>query len=338
MKELVDYWRTGYDWRKQERALNNLDHFKTKIDGLDMHFIHVRSKHEHALPLVITHGWPGSFYEFYKIIGPLTDPVAYGGRAEDAFHVVIPSLPGFGFSDKPAETGWSNGRMAHTISRLMQRLGYDRYGAQGGDWGSSVSAWLGRNDAERCIAIHLNFVTAGPPTNVDNPLAKLSPDQALRLRERQQWAAEEFAYNQIQGTRPQTLGYGLNDSPAGLAAWIVEKFRAWSDCDGDVERQFTKDELLTNVMIYWVSESIASSTRVYYESRHSPGPGKAGRVEVPVGCAIFPKEIVYAPREWVEQQLNVTHWTEMPAGGHFAALEEPELLVQDVREFFRTVR
>ena len=338
LKELVEYWRTRYDWRAQERKLNRFDHFKINIDGLDIHFIHQRSKHRDALPLTLIHGWPGSFVEFTKIIGPLTDPVTHGGKAEDAFHVVVPSLPGFGFSDKPGGKGFNYARMAQTIAKLMERLEYQRYGAQGGDWGASISSWLGRNDAEHCLGIHLNFVSARAPGGSADPYLGLSPEEVKRVRERRQFRKDDHGYSQIQGTKPQTLGYGLNDSPAGLAAWIIEKFRTWSDCQGDVESRFTKDELLTNIMTYWVTHSITSSTRIYFENRHSPIPGLRSRVEVPVGCAIFPREIVYAPRQWLEKRYNVTQWTEMPRGGHFAAMEEPELLVEDIRKFFRELR
>lgn len=338
LKGLVTYWRTQYDWRSQEKALNKWSHFKTRFEGLDLHFIHQRSRHKNALPLLLVHGWPGSFTEFQKVIGPLTDPTAHGGKAEDAFHVVIPSLPGFGFSDAPRDRGWNNDRMAELFGKLMARLGYERYGTQGGDWGASISAWLGRNRPEQCVGVHMNFVMVGAPRGGDRQFEGLKPREIARIRERRAFMAEETGYSQIQGTKPQTLGYGLNDSPAGLAAWIVEKFRTWSDCDGDLEKQFTRDELLNNVMVYWVTGSITSSTRIYYETRHSRSRGKRGRVEVPVGCAIFPKELVYAPRLWAEKRFNVTHWTEMPRGGHFAAMEEPGLLVEDVRSFFAKVR
>ena len=337
LRELVQYWRTDYDWRAEEAKLNAFDHFKTEIDGLNIHFIHQRSKEPNARALVITHGWPGSVYEFVKIIGPLTDPTAYGGRAEDAFHVICPSLPGFGFSDPPREPGYNFGRMGEIIAELMARLGYDRYGAQGGDWGSAISSWLGQNDAEHVMGIHLNFVMGGPPSAA-NPNEGLTPEEIERVRETRSFMTNERGYSQIQGSKPQTLSYGLNDSPVGLAAWIVEKFRTWSDCDGDVESSFTKDELLTNIMLYWTTQSIGSSTRVYYETNNAPIPGGRGRVTVPVGCAIFPKELVYAPRRWAETRYNITQWTEMPRGGHFAALEEPELLVEDIRSFFRSLR
>lgn len=338
MRKLVSYWRNNYDWRKHERSLNTLHHFKTRIDGLDLHFVHERSRHKNAFPLVLVHGWPGSFCEFQKIVGMLTDPTAHGGKAEDAFHVVIPSLPGFGFSDRPRTRGWNNTRMAETIAKLMKRLGYTRYGSQGGDWGASISSWLGRNDSEHCVGIHLNFVSGRSARNASKPYEGLTADEIRRVRDRSRFMTNEGGYNQIQSTKPQTLGFGLNDSPAGLAAWIIEKFRTWSDCDGDLDSRYTKDELLTNVMTYWVTQTITSSTRIYYETRHFPARGRRGRVAVPVGCAIFPHEIVYAPRRWVETRYNVTHWTKMPRGGHFAAMEEPKLLAEDIRAFFGTIR
>jgi pimeloyl-ACP methyl ester carboxylesterase len=336
MKELVAYWRDKYDWRAQELRLNEMDQFITHIDGLDIHFVHQRSKHENALPLVIVHGWPGSFVEFQKIIGPLTDPTAHGGKAEDAFHVVCPSLPGFGFSSKPREPGYSVNRMSELIAKLMARLGYTRYGAQGGDWGAGVARWLGNYDAEHVVGVHLNFLPGGPPQNVANPNEGLTEAEIARVQKRQQELANHRAYGAIQGSRPQTLGYALNDSPAGLAAWIVDKFWAWSDHGGKLENSFTKDELLTNVMIYWVSETPASAARIYYERQAYSGGRRTGRV--PIGAVLFPKEINVPPRKWVEAQLNLVHWTEMPRGGHFAAMEVPELLVDDVRKFFSTLR
>ena len=336
LEELLAYWRDEFSWRDQEWLLNGFDHFKTDIDGLDVHFIHQRSPHEDALPLVITHGWPGSIMEFYKIIPLLVDPTNYGGEAADAFHVVAPSIPGYGFSDKPTGRGYGPEKMAAIIGRLMERLGYDRYGTQGGDWGSIISRWQAAQHPDRVVGVHLNMVTAGPPEGVDDPTAGVPPEELARTRERQAFFADERGYSNIQGTKPQTLGYGLNDSPAGLAAWIVEKFRTWCDCGGDVESQFTKDELLTNITIYWATQTITSSTRIYYESRRATN--QPGYIETPVGAAIFPKELFIPPRAWAEAAYNVTHWTEMPRGGHFAALEEPELLTEDIRAFFRKLR
>jgi len=344
MKPLVEFWRTGYDWRGQERKLNELNQFTTRIDGLDIHFVHVRSKEPGALPLVITHGWPGSFVEFQKIIGPLTDPVAHGGKAEDAFHVVCPSLPGFGFSSKPAERGWSSQRMAEVIAKLMARLGYERYGAQGGDWGSGVTRWLASADGGHCIGGHSNFPSGGQP--MDDPMRGVTPQEMERMQQRRRELADQYGYSSIQGSRPLTLGYGLNDSPAGLAAWIIDKFWAWSDHGGKLENSFTKDELLTNVMIYWVTETMPSATRIYFESQHNlPRPASMSAFQntgrpAPMGFVLFPKEINVPPRAWVERAMggSLFHWTEMPKGGHFAALEQPQLLAQDVRAFFAKVR
>jgi len=339
LRELVAYWRDKFDWRAQEAALNRFAQFRTAIDGVRLHFVHVRSPHPGAFPLVITHGWPGSIFEFHKVIGPLVDPPAHGGSARDAFHVVCPSLPGYGFSEPPRTRGWDARRMAEINAGLMARLGYSRYGAQGGDWGAIISTQNAQVDSEHCAAIHLNMVVALPPPVAGDPTAGLSDLEKQAVADLFSFQKNETGYQAIQGTKPQTLGYGLNDSPAGLAAWIVEKFRTWSDCGGDVERRFTRDELLTNVTIYWVAQSITSSTRLYYETMKSGrfGPA-AGRIEQPTGCAIFPKELYRAPRAWAERVYNVQQWTVMPSGGHFAALEEPKLLVDDVRSFFRKVR
>jgi pimeloyl-ACP methyl ester carboxylesterase len=336
LKELVTYWRDTFDWRAAERRLNQFDQFTTNIDGLDIHFIHQRSKNPNALALAVTHGWPGSVVEFTKIIGPLTEPTAHGGTASDAFHVVAISLPGFGFSGKPAERGYSPERIAGIIAKLMARLGYTKYGLQGGDWGSSISRFVALNDASHVAGLHLNFCLAGPPAGAKDPNEGVTPAELERTRARSAFFDNERGYFLEQSTKPQTVGYGLDDSPAGLAAWIVEKFRSWSDSDGDVEKSFTKDELLTNITLYWVTQSATSSARIYYENLRAKPP--QGRVQVPTACAVFPKEISIAPRRWVEAQYNLTRWTEMPRGGHFAAMEEPNLLVEDIRAFFRTLR
>jgi pimeloyl-ACP methyl ester carboxylesterase len=337
LKQLIAYWRDSFDWREQERRLNQLPQFKTNIDGLNIHFVHQRSSNPDALPLVLVHGWPGSFIEFTKIIGPLTDPAAHGGSARDAFHVVAVSLPGFGFSDKPRERGYSPAKMAAIVAKLMARLGYARYGVQGGDWGSTITRSMAINDASHVVGWHSNFCNAGPPPGEADPNAGVPAVELERMRARQAFFDTERGYFLIQSTKPQTLGYGLNDSPVGLAGWIVEKFRSWCDCDGDVEKKFSKDLLLTNITTYWVTETIASSTRIYYENQRAAG-APAGRVTVPSACAVFPKEIVLPPRRWVEARDNVTRWTEMARGGHFAALEQPELLLDDIRAFFRTLR
>jgi len=333
-RQLADYWANDYDWRSREAALNRFDQFVTEIDGLDIHFIHQRSPHENAFPLLITHGWPGSIVEFHKVIEPLTNPSS--GRAEDAFHVVCPSLPGYGFSGKPSRTGWGVEKIAETWETLMQRLGYDRYGAQGGDWGAAVTTQLGRIGSaggNHCAAIHLNM-PIGRPTK--ESLANPTEEEKVALAALAEHRKTGTGYSKEQSTRPQTLGYGLADSPVGQMAWIVEKFWAWADCDGHPEKVFTRDELLDNVMVYWVTGTGASSARLYWESFSSWG--NMDRVELPTGIASFPGEVLGAPRTWCEPVYNIAHWTDMPKGGHFAAFEQPELFVDDVRAFFATVR
>ena len=338
LRELITYWQNDFDWREQELQLNQFDQFLTRIDGVDIHFIHQRSPHPDATPLLITHGWPGSFVEFRNLIGPLTNPELYGGNAEDAFHVIVPSLPGFGFSGKPDVRGYSPERIAHTLAALMERLGYQKYGAQGGDWGAIINRILASRYSERLIGLHSNFVLANPPA--DAAVAAAVPAQELARREaRQAYMANEVAYQQIQGTKPQTLGVGLNDSPAGLAAWITEKFHGWSDMDSGVagrpESRISKDDMLTNISIYWFTQSITSSSRIYFENRNAAAAEPIGFITVPTAGAIFPAEIYLTPRAWAEAHYNIVRWTEMPSGGHFAALEEPELLLQDIRAFFR---
>ena len=345
LRELVDYWLQRFDWRAQEAALNRFAHFRATVDGFGLHFIHERGRGtERPLPLLISHGWPGSFVEFTDIIGPLTDPAAHGGDAADAFDVVVPSLPGYGFSDRPHETGMDVMRVAALFAQLMEGLSYTRWGAQGGDWGAAISTALGTAFSDRVCGIHLNMLIGARRENADP--ASLSESERRALERFERFQSEEAGYMQIQGTKPQTLGYALNDSPAGLAAWIVEKFRAWSDCGGDVERRFSKDRLLTNVTLYWVTQTINSSMRLYYETMHNPAlrGGLRGqsdsvfRVAVPTAAAIFPAEIYTPPRTWAERTYNITRWTEMPAGGHFAAMEEPAALVEDIRAFFRPLR
>ena len=338
LEGLLAYWQDGFDWRAQERRINDLDNFVTSIDGVDVHFVHQRSTNPDAIPLLLTHGWPGSFVEFLDLVGPLTDPAAHGGNPADAFHVVVPSLPGFGLSGKPAERGWGPEKMADVLAALMERLGYDRYGLQGGDWGGIIGRTFAGNYPDHVIGFHTNFILGGPPPGGDPSEGVSEAESALR-QERTRAFAEGSAYQDIQGTKPQSLGFGLNDSPAGLAAWIVEKFHGWSDNDGNVESAFTKDEMLTNITLYWVTQTITSSTRIYYESRHAQTTRPPVLfVEVPTGAAIFPKEIYFTPRRWAEARYNIVRWTVMPRGGHFAALEEPELLVDDVRAFFRELR
>jgi pimeloyl-ACP methyl ester carboxylesterase len=329
-RELAAYWADGYDWRSREAALNRFDQFTTEIDGLDIHFIHQRSPHEDAFPLVITHGWPGSIVEFQKVIEPLVNPAS--GRAEDAFHVVCPSLPGYGFSGKPARTGWGVEKIARAWDTLMSRLGYDHYGAQGGDWGAAVTTQIGRNRGH-CIAIHLNMPIARPGKDSGGQLTEDEQQALVEFDEHRKWGT---GYSKQQSTRPQTLGYGLVDSPVGQLAWIVEKFWAWTDCDGHPENALSRDELLDNVMVYWATGSGASSARLYWESFNDFATD--GRVDLPTGVAAFPKEILRTPRRWCETAYNITHWTTMPRGGHFAAFEQPDLFVDDVRAFFATVR
>jgi pimeloyl-ACP methyl ester carboxylesterase len=331
-RELADYWATGYDWRPREAALNRFDQFVTDIDGLPIHFLHQRSPHPDAFPLIITHGWPGSIVEFHKVVAPLTDPTNHGGRAEDAFDVVCPSLPGYGFSGKPEATGWSPGRIAAAWETLMTRLGYERYGAQGGDWGSLVTTEIGRN-VGHCVGIHTNMPLGTPPEDAWKSPTDAERDALAASEHYQRW---DSGYFKEQSTRPQTVGYGLVDSPVGQLAWIVEKFWSWTDCDGHPENALTRDELLDNATWYWVTATGASSARLYWEAMAAPWRGD--RVELPTGVAAFPKEIGRPPRSWCEDAYNITHWTTMPRGGHFAAFEQPGLFVDDLRAFFATVR
>lgn len=337
LERLLAYWRDEYDWRAQEARLNALDHIVTEVDGQRIHAVHARSSEPGALALMLVHGWPGSVAEFLDVVGPLTDPAAHGGDPADACHVIAPSLPGFAFSGPTRERGWHPRRIAAAFADLMAALGYERYGVQGGDWGSVVTTNLADLAPGAVVGLHLNFVTVRAMRGDDAPV--LNDDEQAALARLVEWRRDGAGYQEIQGTRPQTLGYSLEDSPAGLAAWIVEKFRAWSDCDGDVERSFTKDQLLTNVMLYWVTGTATSAARIYWEMRQARAEAiPAGRIEVPTGIASYPAEITRFPRAWVEARYNVTHWSEQPRGGHFAAMEVPELFVDDVRTFFRTVR
>ena len=331
---LVDYWQAGFDWRRQESMLNQFAQFRAEIDGFGVHFIHERGRTGTPLPIVLTHGWPDSFYRMYKIVPMLTDPARFGGDPADSFDVVVPSLPGFGFSDRPHQRGWTTEHTADLWARLMtEELGYKKFGAHGGDWGSAITESLARRQPDILSGIHLTDVPYGHIFRVADP----TDEEQKYIEAGRAWFNEEGAYGAIQSTKPQTLAYGLNDSPVGLAAWIVEKFHGWSDCDGDIERSFTKDELLTNVMIYWVTETINSSMRGYYESGHQ-GSNDDSRIDVPTGFALFPADLVPPPRHFAERIFNVQRWTEMPRGGHFAAMEEPELLAEDIRAFYRQFR
>ena len=339
VKELVEYWRTEFDWRAQEKLINSFSHFKADVDGLGIHFIHEKGKGPNPMPLVITHGWPGTFFEMYKVIPLLSDPGSHGGDPADAFDVVAPSMPGYGFSDTSDKPGQSVLSVADLWATLMsETLGYQRFAAQGGDWGARVTAKLGLSHGDKVIGIHTTSTTS--PTPYLGPgTRELSEAEKGMLAQRVKWLADEGGYSHIQATKPQTLSYGLNDSPVGLAAWIVEKYRTWSDCGGDVESRFTKDELLTTITIYWVTQSINSSTRLYYESFFQEwNLGKDEKIQVPTAVASFPGENTVPIREWSERSFNVQQWTEMPSGGHFAALEEPVRLVDDIREFFRGLR
>ncbi|WP_141583395.1 epoxide hydrolase family protein [Actinomadura sp. WMMA1423] len=328
-RELAEYWRTGYDWRRHEAALNEYPQFTTEIDGQNIHFLHVRSPEPDALPLILTHGWPGSIAEFMKILGPLTDPRAHGGDPSDAFHVVAPSLPGFAFSGPTRETGWTLRRVARTWAELMTRLGYDRYGAQGGDTGSLVSPELGRVAPDNVIGVHVNGAL-GFPT--------FTPEEAEGLTEAEQARLaiytdqDRAGYAMIQSTRPHTLAFGLHDSPAGQMAWIAEKFKEWTDPAHDLPHQAVdRDQMLTNITIYWLTGTAGSSARLYKEgAAHWGKPTE--KSNVPTGVAVFPGDA--GIRRIAERDHNVTHWSEFPKGGHFAAMETPDLLLTDIRSFF----
>jgi len=333
VREILAYWRDEYDWRRAEARLNAFPQFVTTIQGLGIHFLHVRSPVEDALPLVITHGWPGSVVEFLKVIEPLTDPARHGGDAADAFHVVCPSLPGFAFSDKPNAPGWGVGKIGGAWAELMAKLGYSRYVAQGGDWGSLVTCAIAGADPEHCAGIHINMPIVAPDPETMNDLSEREQDALAALKHYQDW---DSGYSKQQATRPQTLGYALVDSPIGQAAWILEKFWAWTDCNGHPENVLTRDELLDNVMLYWLTASGASSARIYWESF-----GNAGQdaIEIPAGISMFPKEIFRTSERWARKRFkNLIYWNTLDKGGHFAAFEQPETFVNEVRSCFRLVR
>lgn len=334
VSEILEYWKNQYDWREREARINAFDQYKIDIEGLGIHFVHVRSPSEQAKPLIMTHGWPGSIVEFLKVIGPLTDPEAHGGQAEDAFHLVCPSLPGYGYSDKPAKPGTSVEAIADLWAKLMRKLNYAHYFAQGGDWGAMVTSQIGARDPEGCLGIHVNMPV------VD--FTKLNLNKALSAREQaalagmQHYQQSDSGYSKQQSTRPQTLGYGLVDSPIGQAAWIIEKFWSWMDCEGHPENILTRDELLDNVMLYWLPATGASSARLYWESF---GKGEDFSVEVPMGGSIFPKEIFRVTKEWAASRYkHIVYWNELDKGGHFAAFEQPETFVEEVRNAFRQMR
>jgi len=330
---LIDYWRDSYDMRRLERRLNAFPQFRTSIDGLGIHFLHVRSKHTNALPVILTHGWPGSVIEFLDVIGPLTDPEAHGGRAEDAFHVVVPSLPGFGFSDKPTQAGWNVPRIATAWSVLMKRLGYDRYVAQGGDWGSAVATWMGKQHVEGLVAIHLTEpIVYGTPIE-----GEATAEEKATIAQVKAFGSTMAGFEEIQRTRPQTLGYGLVDSPAGQATWIYEKFADWTQSNRNPESVLTSDRMLDNIMLYWLTATAASSARIYWESADL----HLGRqvVDIPVGVSEFPGELYVPPRTWSERTYpKLFYWNRVSKGGHFAAFEQPELFTAELRACFAGMR
>jgi pimeloyl-ACP methyl ester carboxylesterase len=334
VQELCGYWADEYDWRAREARLNQVPQYRTDLDGLGIHFLHIPSPEPDALPLIITHGWPGSIVEFMEVIGPLTNPGAHGGNPKDAFHVVAPSLPGYAWSDKPTTTGWGLQHIAAAWAALMDRLGYHRYGAQGGDWGAGVTTSLGRQDPEHVVGIHVNLVVGTPEPGQ----TEFTADEHESLAAMSRYMESESGYMQEQSTRPQTLGYGLSDSPAGQCAWILEKFHAWTDCDNDPVAAFGADRILDNIMLYWLPGAGASSARLYWESYPGAMTG-LGPVEVPAGASIFPKEIIRAPRHWASRTYtDLRYWNQLDRGGHFAAFEQPGLFVDEVRTFFRLIR
>jgi pimeloyl-ACP methyl ester carboxylesterase len=339
IKKLSHHWRDRFDWRAQEARLNRLPQYLMTVAGLDIHFMHQPGKGPKPLPLVVTHGWPGSFVEMEHVTQLLSDPAAHGGDPLDAFHVVVPSLPGYGFSQAPVTSGVSSRRIAELWLGLMKGLGYHQFVAQGGDIGAGVSLWLARLFPQCVLGAHVNYISSSyrPPTGPS--LRPISAEERKHLDEAAAWTATEGAYAAMHATKPQTLAYGLTDSPLGLAAWISEKFRAWSDCGGDVERVFNMDTMLTDISLYWFGNMLDASLRLYKENRLDPLTFAASeRVTTPLGVALFPRELPMPPRSWVERVFNVQRWTIMPRGGHFAALEQPELLTEDIRAFFRPIR
>jgi pimeloyl-ACP methyl ester carboxylesterase len=338
LQDLCHYWQNEFDWKSQLERFAEFRHYRFTLDGIGIHFVHERGKGKNPLPIIITHGWPGSFLEMLRLIPKLSDPAANGGDASDSFDVIVPSLPGYGYSDRPTQTGMKTWHIANIWAALMRELGYERFAAQGGDLGASVSTALGLRHAGRIIGIHLNYIPGSyQPFLLSD--TKLKPVEQEFINEKARWYEQNGAYAHIQRTHPQTAAYGLNDSPGALLAWIAEKFRDWSDCNGDRYSRFTRDELLTNVTLYWTTETIHSSFRLYWEGARAPMQFREGDfVAVPCAIARFPKEAPFPPREYVEHGYNVQRWAEMPRGGHFAAAEEPQLLAEDIRSFFRHMR
>lgn len=346
LQSLVRYWETGYDWRKAEAKLNALPQFLTNIDGLDIHFIHVRSRHADALPLIMTHGWPGSVFELLNVIGPLTDPTAHGGTAEDAFHLVLPSIPGFGFSEKPKGTGWNPDRIARAWDVLMKRLGHQDYVSQGGDWGAIISDAMGRQAPPGLRGIHVNRIerSATIPPEVAKALrsgapapADLTAEEGAVFEETREFLTKGFGYAAIMGTRPQTIGYGLADSPVALAAWFYDKLADWVFTRGEPERAFSRDEILDNITLYWLTNTGTSSGRIYWEN--SAGNSKLAPIAIPAAVTIFPREVYRPPKNWAERAYrNLMYYNRVDKGGHFAAWEEPDLFSAELRAAFRPLR
>ena len=340
VRRLCTYWAHEFDWRAVEERLNGFAQFVTEAQDERLHFIHVCSPEADALPLVLTHGWPGSVIEFLDVIGPLTDPVAHGGDAADAFHLVVPSIPGYGFSGPTRHAGVDAGKVSAAIAELMARLGFERYGAQGGDWGSLISRRLGVIDAGHVVGVHVNMFIVGPPKN-GNAMESVTKAELTAMAEAAEMTKTGLGYMQLQSTKPQTLAYGLTDSPAGLAAWIFDKLHAWTDHAADEDSALSPDQMLANITTYWVTGTANSAARLYYESARARTAGQdmsVDRVEVPTGYAAYPGELYRPPRRWLEAACNLVHYVEMPRGGHFAAWEQPHLFVDDVRTFFRLVR
>ena len=344
LKELIEYWRDTFDWRKVEREINSYAHYKTSLDGIPIHFIHEPGKGPKPIPLIMNHGWPWTFWDFHKVIRPLADPAAFGGDPRDAFDVVVPSLPGYGFSEpltKPGINYWNTADLWVTLMRDV--LGYDKFAAQGGDWGAIITAQLGHKYAQHLIGIHMHLLVnldffggSGGPKPED-----FGPGEETWLEHGRKFMREGSGYMALQSTRPQTVAFALNDSPAGLCSWILEKRRAWSDCDGNVERRFSKDDLCTTMTLYWATQTYGTSARYYYEAAHNlwkPSHDRMPLVEAPTGAAIFLKEVFLMPHKWAERYYNLKRWTVMPSGGHFAPMEEPQRLIEDIRAFFRPLR
>jgi pimeloyl-ACP methyl ester carboxylesterase len=334
LKDLTDYWQKGFDWHKQEDFINSFSNFKSNVAGTDIHFIHERGKGSKTVPIVLLHGWPSSFYQMLRITPLLTQPQLSGNCAEDCFDVIIPSLPGYGFSDRPTKKGMSVSAMsALMLELLIDHLGYEKFILRASDMGAGVAKEMALSNPESVIGLHLS----GTNPYIGDVPSDLSAAEQEFIEKVQKFQMQEFAYAMMQSTKPQTLAFGLNDSPVGLAAWLVEKFRAWSDCDGNLEKAFSKDEFLANLTLYWATETINSSMRLYYESAHSPSPNYGRYVNSPTGMASFPKDMVPGPREWAEREYNIVHWTEMSRGGHFGEWEEPKLLADDIWAFYQSL-